>query len=305
MNVLMLHDVRPFDNNFFPERYKQHSFLTDDEFANGISILEKDLINFDYIVNSEIANGIEVMPEKYALTFDDGLKDHIWVAQYLADKKITAAFFIPFGVIQEKTFIHSHLIQFLIASGELKSIAFDLHKLLQQECKFTDNQILSYKISKWKNNLWSEDEVFITRVLREVFSFERRDHILKSLSKKYLKIDLAEIHDSFYLSDKDIRLIAEMGHYIGSHGYYSLDLRYESQEVAQCEIVRSYDFLNEYDNQIKTISYPNGGFSDLIRNIVSSTGFQYGFGTTHCSINIDDDALHLPRLDGTKLGIFK
>lgn len=301
----MLHDVRPFDNNFFPKRYSQHSFLTDDEFINGISFLEKDLVGFDYLIEPNVRNILGLIPGKYALTFDDGLKDHIWVAEYLASKNIIAAFFIPFGVIKEKTFIHSHLIQFLIASCDLQSIAFDLCKLLREELNFSDDKISSYKISKWKNNLWSEDEVFVTRVLREAFTFARRDNVLKSLSKQYLKIDLAEIHKSFYLSNEDICSIAEMGHYIGSHGYYSLDLRYESLDVVMSEIVKSYNFLSDYENNIKTISYPNGGFSDFIRKHVSSVGFQYGFGTAHQAVNNLDDILHLPRLDGTKLDIFK
>lgn len=36
MKILMLHDVRPFDQSFFPDRYSQHSFLSDTAFIRGL-----------------------------------------------------------------------------------------------------------------------------------------------------------------------------------------------------------------------------------------------------------------------------
>jgi peptidoglycan/xylan/chitin deacetylase (PgdA/CDA1 family) len=305
MNILMLHDIRSFDVNFFPDRYRQHSFLTDLEFINGLNLIKNNIVDINEIINENVLFNYAKSKNNYALTFDDGLKDHLWVAEILSSKKITAAFFIPFGVIEEKVFIHSHLIQFLNASGKRSLIANELNELLLYVYKLTPDQISNFKISKWKNNLWTQEEVFITRVLREYFNYESRELILLSLCQKYLSIDLSEIHEMFYLTLKEVLLIKEMGHIIGSHGYLSLDLRYENSSIINLELSKSFEYLKDYGSKNKLISYPNGGFSAELREAVIGAGYEIGFSTTHRSINIDDDILCIPRLDGTKLDIFK
>ncbi len=301
----MLHDVRPFNENFFPERYKQHSFLSDVEFSKGIKSIKNSIIGIDQFLNDGIYLSSSKYLNHYTLTFDDGLKDHLWVADLLASNNTCAAFFIPFGVIEENSFIHSHLIQFLNASGKRLNIAQDLYELLSSTYCVSPQEISSYKISRWKNNVWTEEEVFITRVLREFFNYESREKVLLNLCRKYLTSDLKDMHATFYLSADDVKLIREMGHLIGSHGYYSLDLRYESPVVVDLELNNSYSFLNDQDTINSLISYPNGGFSSEIKNSVLNAGYKFGFSTIHRSINADDDKLNIPRLDGTKLGIFK
>ena len=301
MKIFMLHDVRGFDQNFVPERYKLDSFITDLEFIHGISkILNKIL---DPHTSFNQLNSL-VSSDKIMLTFDDGLKDHLWVAEYLAKKSLYAIFFIPFGVVLEKKFVDSHLIQFLIASKFKDDIKQDLYTLLVKN-SFSEKMINSFRVSKWKNNVWSEQDIFITRVIREVFDYSSRKVLLEDLINKYFAQNLENLHKSFYLDSYDIKKILSLGHVIGSHGYNSYNLRNEPEISINSELTKSYDHLCKYSSlPYKCISWPNGGFSDYIDSRATNIGFELGFGTEHRHVCANSNRLNLPRLDATKLGIF-
>lgn len=299
MKILMLHDVRPFDPNFFPERYAQHSFLTDTEFLSGVSKLRSKIVNphtsFPLYNNHN--------SEDVILTFDDGLKDHLWVAEVLASMGISAIFFIPFGVISEKLFINSHLIQFLVASGHRSEIEKYILSFLSSE-GLTKEQINGYYISRWTNNIWGRQEIFITRVLREALTGDLRQQMINHLSTEYLPVDLCDLHDNFYLNFSDVAKISSLGHIIGSHGYLSLDLRFENDAIVYSELNKSYRHLSKYAGNNKLISYPNGGFSEHIKSVAEQIGYEFGFGTKHEAAFAACDKMNISRLDGTKLDIF-
>ena len=119
MKILMFHDIRDLDYNFFPERYKHHSFLSVTQFKKGIEVILNNISNPDNIIN-KLPDPL--FNKKFILTFDDGLKDYLWVAEYLAKKNISAIFFVPIGIIKEKKFIDSNLIQFLLSTKYKKEI---------------------------------------------------------------------------------------------------------------------------------------------------------------------------------------
>jgi len=298
MNILMLHDVRPFDPNFFPERYKQHSYLTDQEFLRGVNSIHRYILNPTCLFSS-----VKQTNENYILTFDDGLKDHLWVAEVLAEKKISAIFFIPFGVLKEKSFINSHLIQFLIASGSKNEIANYIYNYLDAQ-GVPRNLIESFKISRWKNNLWTTEEVFITRVLREALDGTTRAHLLYELINEFLNINLSALHRNLYLTFEDLNHISDLGHIIGSHGYYSMDLRFEDESVINNELTKPIKYLERFNTCNHMISYANGGYNTTIASATRKAGYRYGFGTKSEVFHKITDPYHLPRLDGTKLNIF-
>jgi peptidoglycan/xylan/chitin deacetylase (PgdA/CDA1 family) len=298
MKIFMLHDVRSFNPDFFPERYSQHSFLTNDEFLRGINRICTSIAQPSELLQlAKIHSSSDII-----LTFDDGLKDHLWVAEVLASMGISAIFFIPFGVIDKKLFINSHLIQFLNASGYRGEIEKYISKFLAS-FGLTENVIKSYYVSRWTNNIWSDQEVFITRSLREALSGTLRQEMINYLVSKYLPISLDELHTNLYLNFSDVERISNLGHIIGSHGYLSLDLRFEDDATRYNELDKSFAYLNQYSDH-RFISYPNGGFSSEIREIATKIGYNIGFGTLHQDISFPCDVLNMPRLDGTKLDIF-
>ena len=69
MKYLMFHDIRDFNENYFPNRYKLPYFYTISSFKD---ILQKfKPISFQ----KESRSG-------YIYTFDDGLLDHYYIAYY-------------------------------------------------------------------------------------------------------------------------------------------------------------------------------------------------------------------------------
>ena len=298
MKIFMLHDVRSFNPNFFPERYKQHSFLTNDEFLRGINRIRTSIVQ-----PTELSRLAKIhRSSNIILTFDDGLKDHLWVAEVLASMGISAIFFIPFGVIDKKLFINSHLIQFLNASGYRVEIEKYI-KMFLTSSGLTEDVINSYYVSRWTNNIWSDQEVFITRSLREALSGILRQEMINFLVSKYLPISLDELHTNLYLKFSDVEAISSLGHIIGSHGYLSLDLRFEDDATRYNELDKSFAYLNQYSDH-RFISYPNGGFSSEISKIATKVGYNMGFGTLHQEISLPCNEMNIPRLDGTKLDIF-
>lgn len=298
MNILYFHDIRPFDPYFFPERYKKHSFITDKQFINIINNLE-NRINHPKEIKKFFSK--KYVSKDIILSFDDGLKDHLWVANYLYKKGISAIFFIPFGIIKNKTFIHSHLIQFLIASGYSKEIEKYIYNFLLKTEGLEKKQIKNYYTSRWKNNIWTKEEIFITRTLRESLNINLREKIIRILVEKYLLIDFKDLHNNFYLNFQDIKEIKKLGHFIGSHGYFSHDLRFLNIKSIYEELKRSFFFLKKFTNKdCRFISYPNGGCNDQIKKIAQKIGYEFGFSTHYYHISMKSDLLNLPRLDGTK-----
>ena len=297
MKILMFHDIRDFDPNFFPMRYSQHSFLTLSQFNKGLNKIKKYAYNSHSIFNNKLNY------KGYIFTFDDGLKDHLKISEILFKKKISALFFIPFGIFQKNNFVNSHLIQFLYATNKLDFIIDDIKKFLLNN-NFTTRQINIFYKSRWKNNLWSKEQIFITRVLREALNTDLRDKLLFNLSKKYISYDLKDLHNNLYLKFEDLKDIEKMGHFICSHGFYSKDLRFENQKSRLKEINKSFKLLKHYKQTNNCISYPNGGFDVSILKSVKKAGYNYGFTTINKDIDNITDPLQIPRIDGTKLKIF-
>ena len=302
MKIFMLHDVREFDSNFFPERYKLGSFLTNSEFIRGINKISKNICDpkkiFSYLNNNNSSDRI-------ILTFDDGLKDHLWVAEFLAQRGIYAIFFIPFGSILEGRYVDSHLIQFLIASGYRDEIEKYLYTILIEK-NYSLQMINNYKISKHKNNTWTQQEVFITRVIREVFDYNSRKILLNNLVRNYISLNLETVHKTFYLNLNDIEKIIDLGHVIGSHGYYSYSLKEEPEKSINNELSMSFNKLCNYSSlPYKSISWANGGFTNDIGIRALEYGFEIGFGTSPFLVSKKSNRLNLPRLDATKLDIFE
>jgi peptidoglycan/xylan/chitin deacetylase (PgdA/CDA1 family) len=300
MKILMFHDIREFDHNFFPERYKHHSFLSDTQFKKGIEVILNNISPPDNIIY-KLQNPL--FNKKFILTFDDGLKDYLWVAEYLAKKNISAIFFVPIGIIKEKKFIDSNLIQFLLSTKYKQEIQQFLYAHLLDK-GFLKKKIDSFKISKWKKNVWSEEDIFITRVLRENFDYKSRNNILKKMALKYLDYDFKKLHDNFYLNMEDLNKIKNLGHTIGSHGYYSFDLTKEKKIVIKKELNSSINSLNKITSTgYKSISWPNGGYNKFIGLQAKKLNFELGFGTENVNSK-SLDIFNIERKDATKMKIF-
>ncbi|WP_340297129.1 MULTISPECIES: polysaccharide deacetylase family protein [unclassified Roseobacter] len=301
MKVMMIHDVRDVDPHFFPNRYKLPSFLSKCNFYKGLESLGKNTLNSNFY---SILDAIKFGNFDYILTFDDGLKDHLEVAHYLNKKEISAIFFVPTDVCSDPaTFIDSNLIQFVLASGPENEIMSDLIVFMKKR-GFTERTLSHFKKSRWTNNTWSNEMIFVTRVLREFPNAKLRQTALAFLAEKYIPIPLCELHSKLYLSWGDIHEIHELGHFIGSHGAASFDYTFQSFPAIEDDLRRSSAALNRFQGHT-TLSYPNGGCNETVAALVQQCGFEVAFTTEAREFMHNDCIFRVPRFDASKERIFR
>ena len=262
----MLHDIRDIKLDFFPERYKFPYFYTNKEFKELLENFEP--ISFD----QKEAN-------KYIYTFDDGLIDHLNVAELLFQKGIKSIFFIPSAPVINREMICSHKIQFILASSSEEKILSKLLNTISKEFYIEDDYLEQFKISKWPNNIWSNEMVFITRILREFMTSSERSYLLDYLFSQFVSSDQKDFANNFYLSFQQVKEISDMGHLIGGHGNKSRDLLYCTIPEIKDEILISNEFISHFNSGLKIYAYANGGFNDYAIELLNSLNFQKAFTT--------------------------
>jgi len=291
----MFHDVRDINPDFYPKRYELKSFLSIEKFKKIIDLIINE---YEVMDTKLISNTKYQKDKKYAtLTFDDGLLDHYYVFKYLKEKNIPATFFIPTLPITDNKIIHSHKIQFIIASTK--------ENIIKNEILLTtnDKESVFEKFSKtaWKDNWWSKDMIFITNFLRKVDFIDKYEYV-DFLFKKYVNKDMEYFSKQIYLDKEKIKEMANSNLMtIGGHGDTSENLllvnNYDS------EINNTANFLKEYTNFL-SFSYPNGGFNNQIKDCLIKNGFKQSFTINPITLTDFDintlDYLELPRYDGAQ-----
>jgi peptidoglycan/xylan/chitin deacetylase (PgdA/CDA1 family) len=291
MKVLMFHDIR--DNAiYFKDRYKLPYFISTLKFE---SIFKKHNSSFSILSNDININFSN--ENDYLYTFDDGLKDHLHVAKYLAKKNTKAVFFVPTKIFEDDFIIDSHKIQFLLASVnniELKSIILN-------EVPNSEDVLFKYGVSNWANNIWTEEMIFITRFFREYPDSIFRKNILTNLFNQFVPNSVEEIREDFYLNENDLKTIFDLGHIIGGHGHESLNLIHENSETKKQEIITSSKFLDQLEVPTKLFAYPNGCYDQFSIDLLKKNNFDYCFSTSFTDSNIEKTNFTVNRLDGTTL----
>lgn len=291
MNFLMFHDIRDNVINF-KDRYKLPYFISTQKFE---SIFKKYNSNFSILNNK--TNLVFSNKHDYIYTFDDGLKDHLYVAKYLAKNKTRGIFFIPSKIFEENFIIDSHKIQFLLASIDnikLKSII--LNKVANKE-----DVLSKYEVSNWVNNIWTKEMIFVTRFFREYPDINFRKNLLSNLFNEFVTISTEEIKKDFYLNENDLKTIINLGHIIGGHGHESLNLIYENFDRKKQEIIASSKFLDQFEVSIKLFAYPNGSYDQCSIDLLKENNFEYAFTTSFIDNKIEKNNFNIKRIDGTTL----
>lgn len=300
MNVYMLHDIREFNPHFFPERYKMPYFIEPNQFD---SLLRKLICTNTHVLTFNDSLSIKAESNHFDisfLTFDDGLKDHIIIARKLHKLNIRAAFFIPSGPISEKSIIDSHKIQFILASTEPIKLVEQVQILFEDYYNRSSKELEHYFTSKWSDNIWPREMVYFTRLMREYPDNLWKRNLLDQLFNKYVTSDAISFSEDFYLNLEDVKEIMSMGHYIGGHGHYSYDLRFEDINTIEHELDQMDMFLSQFSQDHKIYAYANGGFTDYVLQQVILRGYDFAFTTGHRSVISDDSNWILPRIDATK-----
>lgn len=291
LQSFMYHDVRDLNETAFPKRYVLKSFLRRKQFENQLDYIQK---NYEVIHSRDILN-IDFKKDNKnlaVLTFDDGLKDHYTtVYPLLKERNMPATFFVPTKPLTDNMIIVSHMIQFILAAeDEYKIVEIILNELSDSE-KIEIYE--KYSKSKWKKNWWSKNMIFVTNYLRE------RPYEAHYFFNKIVRVDNEEFSKNLYLSFQELEHIANDSLFtIGCHGdisenYINMKNVDILTDISRCvNIIKSYtDFL--------TVSYPNGGYNDLVKNTYNICGTRLGFTVEQKTLTSLDyiDYMEMPRYE--------
>jgi peptidoglycan/xylan/chitin deacetylase (PgdA/CDA1 family) len=287
IKALMYHDIRDLEETKYPDRLSLKSFMRVKDFIEQIDYLKR---NFNIIDPKDINNSLNSNKAHAVLTFDDGLYDHIRVAEILQKKKLTGTFFIPTEAIMERKMLLSHKIQFILAAGNEKET---VSKILEHLSDNKSEQNIIWEkncIPFTMVNTWSKEMIFITKILR---THGRGKEIANLLFKRMVSSDEIDFCDGFYLNQAQIIQMKDMGMTIGGHGHISEALTDIDQiaDIKKCRIN-----LNKIGVESYTFSYPNGKYNDSTLLEAAQNGFTHGFTTVKSNV-INDRFIEIPRFD--------
>jgi peptidoglycan/xylan/chitin deacetylase (PgdA/CDA1 family) len=295
----MFHDIRNLEDTNYPKRYNLKSFLNEEQFKYQVNLIK----NKYKIISSLDVKNIDIHNDDndYAvLTFDDGLSDHFKVYKYLRSLKITGTFLIPKMPIIENKVINTHKIQFILASTDEKIIKDEILGLFDNKEKIWKD----YSTTKWKNNWWSEEMIFITNFLRR-YNDNNLNHtqLTDYLFDKFVTKDELNFSKDLYLNEKNIEEMSNNGMIIGGHGDVSENLLLIDDY--KTDINESKKFISKYSNEF-IFSYPNGGYNDIIKTHMNSINCSISYSINPYTItDLDEiDYLEFPRYDSPqKIGL--
>lgn len=299
IRAFMFHDIRNLEDTNYPKRYNLKSFLNEEQFKYQVNLIK----NKYKIISSLDVKNIDIHNDDndYAvLTFDDGLSDHFKVYKYLRSLKITGTFLIPKMPIIENKVMNTHKIQFILASTDEKIIKDEILGLFDNKEKIWKD----YSTTKWKNNWWSEEMIFITNFLRR-YNDNNLNHtqLTDYLFDKFVTKDELNFSKDLYLNEKNIEEMSNNGMIIGGHGDVSENLLLIDDY--KTDINESKKFISKYSNEF-IFSYPNGGYNDIIKTHMNSINCSISYSINPYTItDLDEiDYLEFPRYDSPqKIGL--
>lgn len=183
--------------------------------------------------------------KKLNLTFDHGTKDHFYIVRNELEKRNLVGHFFILTMIQEE--------KILPAEDKQRKLETTLRRKLAKI--LCENLKILYKPLKAKNYLsrfkfYTLEERYL-RYLRDkiIIRNDYEKFINKTFNQKYGKEK--SFIEKYYLNWKEINILKENGHIIGSHSHYHIGDKNDFKK--SIDIIRHRANLN-----VTEISYPNG-----------------------------------------------
>ena len=286
--IIMYHYIRNFSKEF-----PYFNFLHKKDFQKQINFFEKKFsIKNKY--NLDNKNNI-------LLTFDDGLKDHIWVARYLFKKKIKAIFFLSSYPYEEKDFLPVHKVHLILGKftgsrivTKLKKIGINMNTIKIKK----KNKIKKYQYLQAKN----KDEIEKIKI-KEILNFYilNGEKVVRDLfDSLFTKKKQKQILKTFYLSKKDLKQMIKMGMKICSHSYSHKLLSNLSFKQQYADIKKNHYFLKSIGIKDEFFCYPYGGtdsFNLHTIKILKKLNYKKAFSVQNINYNIQKSNFEIPRFN--------
>ena len=299
INVVMYHYVREIKNSNYPnlkglefeDFKKQINF-----FCNNFNVLTND--DFKEIISSK------KIPSKpsFLLTFDDGYIDHYkYVFPYLKKKKITANFYPPKKIIENKIVLDVNKIHFILEKEQNhKKILKEINNFLIKENMkpVSDEDIKKINL---KSRYDPKETILIKRLLQFYLPEKIRKKIINLLFTKILNIKLNDFSKILYMNKKQIKEMYSENMCFGSHGDYHYWWEYLKKEDQEKEIKNSINFFKKlgFDTSSFSVCFPYGSYNNDTIKLLIKYNINFGLTTVPGRIdkkNISDNLIY-PRFD--------
>ncbi len=281
--------------------YSKHKKL--DDFIKEISFMKR---NHNFLNVTEAINQKNYSENKNSiiLTFDDGLKDHLNVAEILKKHNINATFYIPIQPHLNQELLHVHKAHLITSTYGEESLLL-LGKAL--DTLNIDKFSLENKDEKdlFKNRYINHSDRDGIKDFKKIINYYGciglRDLILNQILKsKNIKSDF----ESYYLNKKEIKYISSLGFEIGSHGVSHNVMSRLSKKEQYYEINESKTFLEKIiRKKITSFCYPfgrkNSYNSDTIE-LLNKAKYQNAISVDSRDIILEDimkNIYEIPRYD--------
>ena len=248
-------------------------------------------------------NELFIANDKFLLTFDDGIKDHIFAAETLKKYNAIGLFFIPtFPYITNKL-LDVHKTHLIISKVKALDVLDELKKYLIK--KNINNFYFEKDEIKYKKAYQMLDEEFHRKKFKKIMNYygnlNLKEKILDFLLKKF---EINVKPENYYLKKKEIKYISSLGMIIGSHSESHTLLSRLTYQKQLNEINNSKIFLEKIiKKEINTFCYPYGGkfsYNTDTKKILAKLKFKFAFSVEYRDIkleDIEDKPFELPRYD--------
>ena len=238
-----------------------------DEFQNHLSMLQKNyhVISLkDALSISTGGDGFNKKNTGILITFDDGLADHYTAAKILSELNISAIFFIPTCILEEKLPANPIIIHYTIAVFGIEKFLKEFREILVNNK--LDKKLFDIQYSKDKDNVLD-----IISKIKSTFKYKLRYYnsrkILLDIYKNLFSSEYKNMLSTIHLTESQIREMLEMGHYVGTHTYSHISVaatELNSDDFIK-EIISPKNYLEQkFNTKVNSFSYPFGGKNDCL-----------------------------------------
>lgn len=238
------------------------------------------------------------------LTFDDGLKDHLNVAEILKDLNMKATFYIPVSPYIKEDILPVHKTHLICSKVGGESIKL-LHRALIN-LQIDKKVLMDFEKKEVFKDAYinQNDEELIKEFKKLINYYGKFDLIVPVLNEIISILDIKISFKEFYLTPDEIKYIHSLGFEIGSHGVSHKLLSRLNFQDQENELKDSKNYLEKLlSSEIKSFCYPYGGslsFNKDTLHLLKKHNYENAISVDYRDINKDDinkNFYQIPRYD--------
>lgn len=240
--------------------YKGIKACSHSEFIHQVKHLRSNFDVFTLEQARELIHNPELLNSSYfALTFDDGLKEHAkFVTEALVELGTPGFFYVPSQPMLEGVVLPVHKNHFLLSELSIAEYTEKVHRELDNmgiEVAWKDCLDEPAKTYRWDDAPTAQ----LKFVLNYKLNVEQREFVLDAIFRDVFG-DEASFASELYINAAEMQEMHDAGMIIGGHSHSHNVLSSLSEEQITYEIDTNFDFLERIlgKSDFWTFTYPFG-----------------------------------------------